>query len=82
MKYEELRAIKPLTTGMVQLLKGCHSTEIYSSSHLKLYEHSAEEGLIKRGLIKKTTMVKEGKPETIYTVTDLGKLYLKHYFKI
>ena len=81
MKYEKLMAIKPLTTSMVQLLKDCHTSEINTVSHIKLYDQSAVEGLIERGLIKQTTL-KKGAPETIYIVTDLGKLYLKHYFKM
>lgn len=82
MKYEKLMAIKPLTTPMVQLLKDCHLSEINTVSHIKLYEQSDVEGLIERGLIKQTKILKEGKSEIIYTVTDLGKLYLKHYFKL
>ncbi|MEO5782359.1 MAG: hypothetical protein ABIQ07_03755 [Ginsengibacter sp.] len=75
-------AIKSLTTPMVQLLKDCHTSEINTVSHIKLYDQSAVEGLIERGLMKQTNILKEGKPETICTVTDLGKLYLKHYFKM
>ncbi len=81
MKYEKLMTIKPLTTSMVQLLKDCNSAEI-NTSHIKLYEQSAVEGLIERGLIKQANILKERKQETIYIVTDVGKLYLKHYFKM
>ena len=82
MKYEKLMAIKPLTQAMVQLLKDCHSNKLNTADHLKLYDQSAVEGLIERGLIRQTNNLKERKQETIFIVTDLGKLYLKHYFKI
>ena len=82
MKYEKLMAIKPLTTAMVQLLKDCHSNEIKTESHIKLYDQSAVEGLIERSLIKRKTVVNDHSPESIFIVSDLGKLYLKHYFKM
>ena len=81
MKYEKLRAIKPLPTAMLQLLIDCNSAEI-NTSQIKLYEQSAVEGLIERGLIKQANILKERKQETILIVIDLGQLYLKHYFKI
>ena len=81
MKYEKLMAIKPLTNSMVQLLKDCHTTGINIESHIKMYEQSAIEGLIERGLIEQKTNLKDGKQEIIYIVTELGKLYIKHYFK-
>ena len=82
MKYEKLMVIKPLTKAMVQLLKDCHSIEINIAGHIKLYDHSAVEGLIERALIKQTTILKKTANETNYIVTDLGKLYLEHYFKM
>lgn len=81
MKYEKLMAIKPLTQAMVQLLKDCHSNKISTADHLKLYDQSCVEGLIERGLIEQK-LLKNGAKETIYIVTETGRLYLKHYFKI
>jgi predicted transcriptional regulator len=78
MKYEKLMAIKPLTTAMVQLLKDCHTARINMESDMKLYEQSAVEGLMERGLLEQK---KDGKHEITYTITELGKLYIKHYFK-
>ncbi|HEY8690617.1 MAG TPA: hypothetical protein VIM07_15375 [Chitinophagaceae bacterium] len=81
MKYEKLMAIKPLTNSMVQLLKDCHASGINIESHIKLYEQSAVEGLIERGLIEQKTLSKDGNREITYIVTELGKHYIKHYFK-
>ena len=81
MKYEKLMAIKPLTNSMVQLLKDCHTSGINIESHIKLYEQSALEGLIERGLLEQKTLLKDGNREITYIVTELGKLYIKHYFK-
>ena len=82
MKYEKLRAIKPLTKAMMQLLKDCHTTGLNTVSDIKLYDQSAVKGLIERGLIEQTSVLKNGTQQTIYVVTETGKLYLNHYFKM
>lgn len=77
MGFEKIKSIRPLTKLMLKLLQDCYYRDKHDLDPPVFYDTELINGLIERDLIKYGQIPVDKRQ---YTLTELGKEYIQHYF--